>query len=112
MLAGDVYSCGELNGRGGWSWYTGAAGWFRTAVISTLCGYRRHGGGFYLSPLLNAAFTKVSLTVKRDNTAYEIKISKCGKDELFLDGEKLLQNHNEVLFMFDGKRHTIELNIK
>ena len=112
VLAGDVYSCGELSGHGGWSWYTGAAGWFRTAVISTLCGYRRHGGGFYLSPLLNAAFTKVSLTVKRDNTAYEIKISKCGKDELFLDGEKLLQNHNEVLFMFDGKRHTIELNIK
>ena len=32
VLAGDVYSNPQHYGRGGWSWYTGSAGWFRTAV--------------------------------------------------------------------------------
>lgn len=35
-VAGDVYSSAELAGRGGWSWYTGAAGWMRTAIME-LC---------------------------------------------------------------------------
>lgn len=52
VLAGDVGSVGRNAGRGGWSWYTGAAGWYRTAVISYLCGYRESGGGFYVSPAL------------------------------------------------------------
>ena len=32
VLSGDVYSCGERAGRGGWSWYTGAAGWMMKAI--------------------------------------------------------------------------------
>lgn len=110
VLAGDVYSVGELAGRAGWTWYTGAAGWYRTAMISLVFGYRRRDGGFYLSPALPDAVPHAEMTVRRGECEYRISVSHGERDALFLDG-KPVKDINEVFF-FDGGRHEITVTVK
>ncbi len=50
VLAADIYTNPQHQGRGGWSWYTGSSGWFLRAVIEELFGVRREGGVFIAEP--------------------------------------------------------------
>ncbi len=52
VLAADVYAARGHFGRGGWSWYTGAAGWFYRAAVEKLLGLEVRGGKLFLRPSL------------------------------------------------------------
>jgi cellobiose phosphorylase len=52
VLAGDVYSIGTLAGRGGWTWYTGAAAWLWRLGVEAILGLRRKDGGLYVDPCI------------------------------------------------------------
>lgn len=70
-LAGDIYA-GEHAGRGGWSHYTGSAGWFYTAVLHSMLGYRCDRGKITLCPNLPDALPEI--TVKfQENTVTQSK---------------------------------------
>lgn len=51
-IAADIYSGEGYTGRGGWSWYTGTAGWWHRLVIEQLLGLRRRGERLYITPKL------------------------------------------------------------
>ena len=51
VLAADVYA-GDAEGCAGWSWYTGAAGWFLRVALEDLLGLRLREGRLYLEPHL------------------------------------------------------------
>ena len=51
-VAGDVYADGPWPGRGGWSWYTGAAGWLYRAAVESLLGMQREGSRVRFMPVL------------------------------------------------------------
>lgn len=51
VLAADVYANPQHPGRGGWSWYTGAAGWFYRTAVEELLGLRVREGGCIWSPV-------------------------------------------------------------
>jgi len=104
VLAGDVYSEPSNVGRGGWSWYTGAAGWYRTVFIEELCGYRRTPNGFSVHPRFSEAFDSFTLEVRQNDTVYVIKASLSERDFIALDGREW---KNE--FPFDGGTHTAEI---
>lgn len=65
-LAGDIYA-GQNGGCGGWSWYTGAAGWFYTAVLKGMLGYTAKEGKIYLCPHLPSALDRVSIKIQKDS---------------------------------------------
>jgi len=52
VVCGDVYSVAPLEGRGGWSWYTGSAAWFYRAAIEAVLGLRVHGGRLEIDPCI------------------------------------------------------------
>lgn len=110
VLAGDVYSVGALAGRAGWTWYTGAAGWYRTAMISLVFGYRRRNGGFYLAPLLPSCVDHAKMTVRRGESEYVISVSRGEYDAIFLDGKPI--EALDTTFVFDGGKHEISLIVK
>lgn len=43
VMTADIYSVESHTGRGGWSWYTGSAGWAYRLIVETLLGVTRHG---------------------------------------------------------------------
>lgn len=72
VAAGDVYGQPPLAGRGGWTWYTGAAGWmFRTALIS-LMGYQRRGDQVRLQALLPPQWQQAALRVRVGASRYTL----------------------------------------
>jgi cyclic beta-1,2-glucan synthetase len=52
VIAGDVYANAAHAGRGGWTWYTGSAGWMMQLVVESLLGVRRRGNQLQVRPLL------------------------------------------------------------
>ena len=52
VLAGDVYSCPPWVGRGGWTWYTGAAAWMWRLGIEAILGLRMEGGRLHVIPCI------------------------------------------------------------
>ena len=51
VIAADVYGEPPHAGRGGWTWYTGAASWYALCMLALL-GYERHGDEVRLNALL------------------------------------------------------------
>ena len=52
VLAADVYTHPDMPGRAGWTWYTGAAGWFLRTAVEELLGIRSRGGSLSVKPKL------------------------------------------------------------
>jgi len=54
VLAGDVYAVPPHTGRGGWSWYTGLAGWMYRLILESLLGLRLEADKLHFTPCFNA----------------------------------------------------------
>ncbi|HEX5685884.1 MAG TPA: glucoamylase family protein [Ideonella sp.] len=65
-MAGDVYSQPPHVGRGGWSWYTGAAGWMHRAAIEAIFGLRQGAHELSFMPCLPSHWNLAELTLRRD----------------------------------------------
>src|SRR3989441_8520529 len=61
--AGDVYAHPAHAGRGGWTWYTGSAGWMYRAGLESILGLKRHGARFELDPCIPAAWPEHSIVL-------------------------------------------------
>jgi cyclic beta-1,2-glucan synthetase len=110
-LAGDVYSHNEHSGRGGWSHYTGAAAWYRKAVLETVFGLRLCGGGFRLAPNMTEELDGAELSLDIRSTRYRVRYFFGGEMGIVLDG-KIIETDGEKMrervFPFDGGEHTVD----
>jgi len=61
-------------GRGGWTWYTGSAGWMYQAAIHELLGLRRHGSTISVSPCVPAMWPGYSIDLRHGETRYRITV--------------------------------------
>jgi cyclic beta-1,2-glucan synthetase len=64
VTAGDTFGAPPYVGRGGWSWYTGSAGWLYRAAVETLLGLQVRPGALALSPRLPAHWPSFQLRLK------------------------------------------------
>ena len=100
VLAGDVYSNPDFEGRGGWSWYTGSAGWMWREVLECVIGVRITDvsdkdkasllfteNAFKVPQMLSDGFEAV---LKFDNICaeYEIICKKGKEEQILLDGKE------------------------
>ena len=106
-LAGDVYANPQHNGRGGWSQYTGAAGWDLTAVWQELVGYHAHGDSFSVTPHLPGSLSLLKLTITKDATRYDIAVKK-GREKIWMLDGKIVNNK----FYYDKKKHFLEITVE
>ncbi|WP_291010617.1 glucoamylase family protein [Hydrogenophaga sp.] len=65
-LAADVYSAPPYTGRGGWSWYTGSAGWLHRAALESILGLQLQAEELWFTPCLPAHWPKAEITLRRD----------------------------------------------
>lgn len=66
VMAGDVYSQPPYVGRGGWSWYTGAAAWLHRAAIESMFGLRQTADSLCFDPCLPSHWPRAELRLQRD----------------------------------------------
>ncbi|MBQ7847395.1 MAG: hypothetical protein IJ344_03825 [Clostridia bacterium] len=103
-MAGDVYFAKGFEGRGGWSQYTGSAGWYLHAILTVLLGYREEGDHFTLHPHLCKEFSSFELTVNKKQTVYHLQVSLGEKACCLLDGTP-----HDAVFFFDKKEHNVKM---
>jgi cyclic beta-1,2-glucan synthetase len=78
VLAADVYSAQGHVGRGGWSWYTGAAGWFKRVALENLLGLTLRGGVLHVAPSLPSGWDGYEADWKNGGRTYHIAVKKDG----------------------------------
>jgi cyclic beta-1,2-glucan synthetase len=66
-MAGDICSQPPYVGRGGWSWYTGAAAWMHRAAIESIFGLRQGARDLCFMPCLPSHWQRAELTLRRDD---------------------------------------------
>ena len=66
VMAGDVCSQPPHTGRGGWSWYTGAAGWMHRAAVESIFGLAINAHSLQFRPALPLHWPRADLTLRRN----------------------------------------------
>ena len=111
MVSADVYAVEPHVGRGGWSWYTGSAGWMYRLVVESLLGLRMDAGHLRFKPVLPLDWQGFSMRYRYRQTWYQIDVTQVEADVpalLKLDGETM--HDDRVLLTNDGKEHRVELH--
>ncbi|MBU1237219.1 MAG: cyclic beta 1-2 glucan synthetase [Gammaproteobacteria bacterium] len=76
VVAADVYAVTPHIGRGGWSWYTGSAGWMYRLIAESLLGLRLDGDKLHLAPCLPAEWQGFKIHYRYRETVYHIAVSQ------------------------------------
>jgi len=74
VMAADVSANADNAGRAGWTWYTGAAGWYARAVTEELLGLKFRGGRLRLEPRLPAGFGRCEVILGRGEGALRLRL--------------------------------------
>ena len=79
VIAADVYGVAPHVGRGGWTWYTGSAGWYFRIAVESILGLEMIGGqALAIRPRIPADWPGFTLRVRLDDcrTAYEVQVRR------------------------------------
>jgi len=114
VVAADVYAVAPHTGRGGWTWYTGSAGWMYRLLIETLLGVNREGDYLHLIPRLPEAWATYKIHYRYRQSVYHITITRrapelTGKNQLTIDGQEI--SGARVLLVDDHQEHAVEMKI-
>ncbi|MFT8315411.1 MAG: glucoamylase family protein [Clostridium sp.] len=106
VMAADVYA-GEHVGRGGWTWYTGTAGWMYRVGIEGILGLSLVGGkGFRIHPCVPKEWMEYEINYRHENCVYNIKIKRSENKSVTIDGKHV--QDGIVPFMEEGT-HIVEI---
>ncbi len=108
VMTADVYSVEPHTGRGGWSWYTGSAGWAYRLLVESLLGIQRHGAAISVHPQLPRDWPSVNLVYQHGNSHYKINVTRAEGDyRVTLDGSALPDD--KIYLADDGQWHEVEI---
>jgi len=110
VIAADVYWVPPHTGRGGWTWYTGSAGWMYRTLIETLLGLQPEGNRLRLLPRLPKAWTGYKIHYRYGETPYHISIIRSAEaSKTRLDGKEI--SGDTVPLVDDKREHVIEVTV-
>ncbi|MBS1934353.1 MAG: cyclic beta 1-2 glucan synthetase, partial [Bacteroidetes bacterium] len=110
VMAADVYASPQHNGRGGWTWYTGSAGWMYQLIIESFLGIKREGNALHIEPCIPKEWKSFTVHYRFNQTVYHIIVSqydKTGKTKIKMDNTE--QPEAFILLINDNKEHIIEV---
>jgi cyclic beta-1,2-glucan glucanotransferase len=111
VVAGDVYAEPPHVGRGGWTWYTGSAGWLYRAGLESILGFRVRGTMLSIDPCIPRNWPSYSVTFRYHSATYQIRVNNLssvsrGVASINLDGKIVLDRAN-IPLVDDGAAHRV-----
>jgi cyclic beta-1,2-glucan synthetase len=115
VAAADVYAVWPHTGRGGWTWYTGSAGWMYRAGLESILGFKLSGDRLQIDPCIPRSWREYEIAYKRGSTSYNFVIDNPhglnrGVARIELDGEILATS--EIELADDGKQHAVRITLE
>ncbi|HLI17128.1 MAG TPA: glycosyl transferase family 36, partial [Rhodanobacteraceae bacterium] len=113
----DVYSVAPHVGRGGWSWYSGSAGWLYRAIVEWVLGCRLHGDRLRLEPCIPRVWKGFAMTFRRGKTTWRIEVDNPGHvcrgiAAIEVDGVTLQGSPEGIALIDDGAAHHIRATMQ
>ncbi|MBS0262857.1 MAG: cyclic beta 1-2 glucan synthetase, partial [Planctomycetes bacterium] len=114
VVAADVYAVVPHVGRGGWTWYTGSAGWMYRLITESLLGLHREVDQLRFTPCLPPEWPCYTIHYRFYETVYHITIQNGGDGRTIrhiqVDGAD--QSDTTLRLIDDRQDHhvTIDLN--
>ena len=111
VMAADIYSIAPHIGRGGWTWYTGAAGVMYRAGIEAILGLQKQGNVLQVRNCMPSAWTEFEASIKFGTARYDITVQR-GQATKSKNPEALKQSDTafEIKMVDDGAVHILELH--
>ncbi len=112
VAVGDVYAVPPHTGRGGWTWYTGSAGWMYRAGLESIIGFKLRGAKLSIEPCIPRWWREFEINYRRGSTVYRIKVENPtglsrGVAMLELDG--VVQPDGEIALADDRQHHLVRV---
>jgi cyclic beta-1,2-glucan synthetase len=116
VTAADVYTVAPHIGRGGWTWYTGSAGWMHHAGIEGILGIHREGRFLRIDPCIPVTWPRFEATIKLESARYDIRVENSGArcrgiSQAVLDGSPVPHTDRGVRVALDGNPHSLVISI-
>ncbi|WPL21553.1 glycosyl hydrolase family 65 protein [Thiorhodovibrio frisius] len=113
MIAADVYGVAPHIGRGGWTWYTGSAGWMYRLILKSLLGLHLEGNTLRITPCLPADWNGFKLSYRYRETLYTIEVNQASEansaPQVTLDG--VPQDGLTIPLSDDRRSHAVEVSL-
>ena len=112
VMAGDVHTAPLHLGRGGWTWYTGAAGWMYRLIVETLLGLNREGDILEFAPVLPPEWDGFKVHYRHGETVHHISLRRrrgSAAPRIVVDGEE--RSGGALRLLSDGREHAIEVEL-
>jgi len=112
-IAADVCSEPPHVGRGGWTWYTGAAAWLHRAGLEWILGFQKRGSALHIDPCIRKEWKRFEIAYRHGDTLYRITVENpkgvCrGVSRLHLDGT-LLPGESFIRLADDAREHEVQV---
>jgi cyclic beta-1,2-glucan synthetase len=112
VAAADVYAGAPHVGRGGWTWYTGSAGWMYRAGMESILGFRFRAGKLVIDPCIPRAWPGFQIRFRYHGARYEIRVENPngvmrGVSHVELDGEPVTAA--AIALSDDGATHHVRV---
>lgn len=114
VLAGDVAGAAPHVGRGGWSWYTGAAGWVWRWAVEEILGLRLVEGGIAIACCLPPTWPHFEARITRAGGSVHIRVDNpaglaTGMEQITVDGA--LWDKPIIPFPVDGRASIVHVEL-
>ncbi|WP_375649718.1 GH36-type glycosyl hydrolase domain-containing protein, partial [Bartonella sp. MU70NMGDW] len=109
VMAADIYAIEPRRGQGGWTWYTGSAGWFYHTAIQAILGIQRQGNLLFLKPHLPSSWPKYETKIKFYDAIYTIKVKWGSENMLSVDGKKYAKLNAGIKLKKIGQHEIIRI---
>ena len=113
VVAADVYAVAPHTGRGGWTWYTGSAGWMYRLIVESLLGLRLAADKLHFTPCLPVDWETFKLHYRYRDTVYHIEIRQTpaadAGTKVSVDG--VAQSDPTIHLVDDRQEHNVEVTL-
>ena len=113
VVAADVYAVFPHTGRGGWTWYTGSAGWMYRLIMESLLGLQLEVDKLRFAPCLPAGWETFTLHYRYGETLYHIIVVQAHAADVqarvTVDG--VVQRDAVIPLVDDGVEHAVEVRV-
>jgi cyclic beta-1,2-glucan synthetase len=112
VAVGDVYAVPPHTGRGGWTWYTGSAGWMYRAGLEFILGFKLEGEGVVIDPCVPRWWPEFEITYRRGRSTYRIKVENplgLSRGVARIELDDVEQPSGPIPLTDDGQTHNVRV---
>ncbi len=115
VVCADIYGAPPHTGRGGWTWYTGSAGWLYRVALEAILGIRRRGDTLLVEPCIPCGWPGYDVAYRHGSATYRIRVENLagagrGVQSVLVDGQAV--SGGVVPLVDDGNEHDVRVSLR